>query len=387
LLVGSGKVEEISGLVESQSAELVVFDQPLLPSQERNLERQLGCRVLDRTALILDIFAQRARSHEGKLQVELAQLKHLSTRLVRGWTHLERQKGGIGLRGGPGESQLETDRRLLAERIRKIERHLGRVDRRRDIGRHARRKASMPTVALVGYTNAGKSTLFNRLTHSGVRAADQLFATLDPTMRRLRLPVGGSVILADTVGFIRDLPHALVAAFRATLQETVEATLILHVVDAASPARLEQIAQVEEVLDAIGAGSIPRLEVYNKADLLSQPPLNSVFRNQQGEAVRVWISALAGSGMDDLRGVLSERTKPLRVRAWLRLPHREGRLRAKLFELGMVVSEAGSDTDAWLLEVAADPADMERLSRCDGLNVSWLQARDETTVAGLSGRA
>ncbi|HEY0635755.1 MAG TPA: ribosome rescue GTPase HflX, partial [Gammaproteobacteria bacterium] len=261
--IGSGKAEEIRRQVEQDEVELVLVNHALSPAQERNLERLLQCRVLDRTGLILDIFAQRARSHEGKLQVELAQLKHLATRLVRGWTHLERQKGGIGLRG-PGETQLETDRRLLAERIKTLNRRLEKVLLQREQGRKARQRAEIPTVSLVGYTNAGKSTLFNRLTSEGVYAADQLFATLDPTLRRLQLPNGNNCIVADTVGFIRHLPHDLVAAFRATLQESREADLLLHVVDASDPERDAKRHQVNEVLREIGAAEVPQIEVYNK---------------------------------------------------------------------------------------------------------------------------
>ncbi|MEQ8802460.1 MAG: ribosome rescue GTPase HflX, partial [Haliea sp.] len=263
--VGSGKLQEIADEVQLHEAEIVMFNHALSPSQERNLERELKCRVLDRTGLILDIFAQRARTHEGKLQVELAQLQHMSTRLVRGWTHLERQKGGIGLRG-PGETQLETDRRLLRARIKSIQGRLQKVQRQRDQGRRSRRRAEVPTIELVGYTNAGKSTLFNRLTGSSVFAADQLFATLDPTLRRLDLEEAGPVILADTVGFIAHLPHKLVEAFKATLEETVSADLLLHVIDVAAEAREDNIHQVEAVLEEIGAADIPLLQVYNKLD-------------------------------------------------------------------------------------------------------------------------
>jgi GTPase len=271
LFVGSGKAEEIRNRVQQEQGDLVVFDHALSPSQERNLEAFLQCRVLDRTGLILDIFAQRARSFEGQLQVELAQLKHLATRLVRGWTHLERQKGGIGLRG-PGETQLETDRRLLANRIKTLNARLDKVLTQRETTRRERRRNATPTVALVGYTNAGKSTLFNRLTHAAAYAADQLFATLDPTVRRLNLPDARYALLADTVGFVRELPHELVAAFRSTLQEARESALLLHVIDAADPNRKERIEQVNTVLAEVGAGDLPQIEVYNKVDLLNEPP-------------------------------------------------------------------------------------------------------------------
>ncbi len=301
--VGSGKAEEIRACVESMKADVVLVNHALSPGQERNLERLLQCRVLDRVGLILDIFAQRAHSFEGKLQVELAQLRHLSTRLVRGWTHLERQKGGIGLRG-PGETQLETDRRLVAERIKQLNKRLEKVGGQRDGRRKARRKAAIKTVSLVGYTNAGKSTLFNRLTGATVYAADQLFATLDPTLRRVKLPGADPVILADTVGFIRHLPHNLVAAFRSTLEETSEAALLLHVIDAHNDKRHECIEQVNEVLKEIGADTIPRIEIYNKIDMLEGCPPH-VDYDAEGRAQRVWLSAVTGAGLDMLRQVLS----------------------------------------------------------------------------------
>src|SRR5579864_2928982 len=289
--VGTGKAEEIAGVARAENAELILIDHSLSPSQERNLEKLTGVRVIDRSGLILDIFAQRARSFEGKLEVELAQLKHLSSRLVRGWTHLERQKGGIGLRG-PGETQLETDRRLLATRVRSVSRRLERLKQQRDTGRSARADIPVPSVALVGYTNAGKSTLFKALTGSDVYIADQLFATLDPTVRRLRLPGGAPVVVADTVGFIRELPHELVAAFQSTLQEAREAHLLLHVVDATDPRRDEHIHQVDCVLNEIGAQDIPQLRIYNKIDRLQLDP--HLERDANGKPVAVWISAAAG---------------------------------------------------------------------------------------------
>ena len=358
--VGSGKAGEIRDQVRLHGAEVVIFDHALSPSQERNLERLLQCRVLDRTGLILDIFAQRARSHEGKLQVELAQLRHMSTRLVRGWTHLERQKGGIGLRG-PGETQLETDRRLLAERMRQITRRLERVDRQRDQGRQARRKAEVPTVSLVGYTNAGKSTLFNRLTGAGVYSADQLFATLDPTLRRLPLPDRGELVLADTVGFIRHLPHDLVAAFKATLQETLEADLLLHVVDAADERLADNRAQVHAVLDEIGALDIPRIEVFNKVDLLDRGP--GIDRDEAGRVRRVWLSARTGEGLDLLRQVLAERFAESFVEGEVTLAPAQGALRARLHELGAVQAERWDESGYWQGRVRLNRRDYARLRK------------------------
>jgi GTP-binding protein HflX len=347
---GSGKVDEIAERVAADEADLVIFDNPLSPSQERNLERRLQCRVLDRTGLILDVFAQRARTFEGMLQVELAQLRHLSTRLVRGWTHLERQKGGIGLRG-PGETQLETDRRLLGKRISLLHERLAKVGRQREQGRRSRKKAEIPTISLVGYTNAGKSTLFNRLAGADVYAANQLFATLDPTLRRIPLGQGqgqgqdqrqnqsqGHAILADTVGFISHLPHELVAAFRSTLQETVEADLLLHVVDAANPAREHQIAEVESVLRQIGAGEVAQIRVFNKIDQMDgvEPRLD---RDDQGQAQRVWLSAQQGQGTDLLLQVLEERFAEFGAEHRFLLDSGAGRLRALLHANGQVLAE------------------------------------------------
>jgi GTP-binding protein HflX len=303
LFVGSGKAEEIAEAIADLDLELVIFNHALSPAQQRNLERLLETRVVDRTSLILDIFAQRAKSHEGKVQVELAQLQHLATRLIRGWTHLERQKGGIGLRG-PGETQLETDRRLLGERVKALRAKLGKLSRQRATQRRARGRSQTFSVSLVGYTNAGKSTLFNVLTKAGVYAADQLFATLDTTSRRLYLGEAGSMVLSDTVGFIRELPHQLVAAFRATLEETIHADLLLHVVDAASPVRMDQIEQVNLVLKEIGADHIPQILVWNKIDAAGQEP--TVERDEYDKIRRVFISAQTGAGVDLLRGALSE---------------------------------------------------------------------------------
>lgn len=362
LFVGEGKLEEIRDTITASEADVVLFNHALSPSQERNIERELKCRVLDRTGVILDIFAQRARTHEGKLQVELAQLEHMSTRLVRGWTHLERQKGGIGLRG-PGETQLETDRRLLRERIKSIHKRLEKVRRQRNQGRRARHRADIPTVSLVGYTNAGKSTLFNRLTTSTVYAANQLFATLDPTLRRLELPDIGPVVLADTVGFIRHLPHKLVEAFRATLEETTEASLLLHIIDCYDGRRDDNIEQVESVLAEIGADEIPVLQVFNKIDLLDgfTPRID---RNEEGIPVRVWVSAVSGEGLDILFDAIVERLAEDVVHHFVLLGPADGKLRALLHEAGSVLSEEHRETGDSVVEVRLQNRDwLQLLSR------------------------
>jgi len=338
--VGSGKAGEIAQVAEAENAEVVLVDHPLSPSQERNLEKLTGRRVLDRNSLILDIFAQRARSFEGKLEVELAQLKHLATRLVRGWTHLERQKGGIGLRG-PGETQLETDRRLLGQRVKTLTRRLGKLRQQRETGRAARAEIPVPAVALVGYTNAGKSTLFRALTGADAYVADQLFATLDPTVRRLRLPGGAAIVASDTVGFIRELPHELVAAFQSTLQEAREAHLLLHVIDAADPQRDERIDEVNKVLAEVGAGALPQLAVYNKIDRLGVPP--RIERDAHGVVSQVWISAAHGLGLELLAQSIAERLDLGVERRWVELPATAGALRARLFADGAVRAERTLD--------------------------------------------
>jgi GTP-binding protein HflX len=335
--VGEGKAVEIADAVKASGATVVLFDHALSPAQERNLERLCECRVIDRTGLILDIFAQRARTHEGKLQVELAQLRHIATRLVRGWTHLERQKGGIGLRG-PGETQLETDRRLLRDRISLILSRLERVAKQREQGRRARTRADIPTVSLVGYTNAGKSSLFNKITAADVYAADQLFATLDPTLRRINVADVGDTVLADTVGFIRHLPHDLVAAFKATLQETRQASLLLHIIDAADPRVTENMAAVDSVLAEIEADEIPTLLVMNKIDLLDDF-VPRIDRNEDNLPVRVWLSAQTGAGIPLLFQALTERLSGEIAHYELRLPPQAGRLRSRFYQLQAIEKE------------------------------------------------
>ncbi len=351
LFVGEGKAEEIRDFVQAHEADLVIFDNTLTPAQERNLERLFQCRVLDRTGLILDIFAQRARSHEGKLQVELAQLKHLSTRLVRGWTHLERQKGGIGMRG-PGETQLETDRRLLGERIKQINKRLEKVRNQRDQGRQSRKKAEIPTVSLVGYTNAGKSTLFNALTRAHVYAADQLFATLDPTLRRINLPNQQTIILADTVGFIRHLPHDLVAAFRSTLQETIEADLLLHVIDSNDEQRDLYRQQVNYVIEEIGADKVPQIEIMNKIDLGEKRA--AIDPGAGMHPATAWVSAQSGEGLEALLEYLGDYFAQTIFRGKLKLTPQHGRLRAHLYADKAITTEEISEEGDFLLEVVID---------------------------------
>jgi GTP-binding protein HflX len=364
--VGTGKAEEIRACAEENEADVVLVDQTLTPSQERNLEKLTGRRVLDRNGLILDIFAQRARSFEGKLQVELAQLSHLATRLVRGWTHLERQKGGIGLRG-PGETQLETDRRLIAKRIRTLKARLTKLGRQRDTSRHVRRQVPVPTVALVGYTNAGKSTLFNALTGSDSYVADQLFATLDPTVRRVKLDGIGEVVLADTVGFVRALPHELVAAFRSTLQEARDADLLLHVVDASDPLRDERIEQVREVLRGIGAGEIRELVVLNKIDLSQEKPL--IIQGADGVAARVSASAVTGTGLPGLREALAHAVRPNQVRRTLHLELLAAAVRSDLYRRNAVRTERQCEDGSWDLDVELDLTEVAKLLGSKGVNL------------------
>ena len=362
--VGSGKAEEIANAVRASEAQVVIFNHALSPSQERNLEQLCKCKVIDRTGLILDIFAQRARTHEGKLQVELAQLRHISTRLIRGWTHLERQKGGIGLRG-PGETQLETYRRLLRGRIKSILSRLGKVQKQREQGRRARVRAEIPTLSLVGYTNAGKSTLFNTLTTAEVYAADQLFATLDPTLRRFGVENVGEVVLADTVGFIRHLPHKLVEAFQATLQEAADADLLMHVIDAAAPERENNIEQVELVLNEIDANEVLQLRVYNKIDLLefAQPRID---RDESGRPVAVWVSARENVGLELIPQAIGELLGKDVFNEDIQLTPADARLRAILYELGGVRSEQYAENGDMVLSIQMQRQDFRRaLARAD----------------------
>ena len=362
--IGSGKLGELERRVQALKADVVISSAALTPGQERNLEKRLKCRVLDRSGLILDIFAQRARSFEGKLQVELAQLRHLSTRLVRGWTHLERQKGGIGLRG-PGETQLETDRRLIGKRIRQLKLRLAQVDSRRKMNRQNRLRAGIPTVAIVGYTNAGKSTLFNALTSAGVYVRDKMFATLDPTLRAIELPDKSRAILADTVGFVRDLPHELIAAFRSTLQETREADLILHLIDASDPERWQRVRQVNNVLKQLEAADVPQIRVYNKIDKLERGPKRN--NTPEGAGRAVWLSAVTGEGIPLLLEAIAERLQRDKVHGIIRLHAGQGRQRARLFDMGAVAQEYEVDDGGWMLELDMDERDFHRFLRRENL--------------------
>ncbi|MGH8657415.1 MAG: ribosome rescue GTPase HflX [Gammaproteobacteria bacterium] len=362
--IGTGKLEELGQAVRSSGVELVLFNHDLTPAQQRNLEQALGCRVVDRTGVILDIFAQRARSFEGKLQVELAQLRYHSTRLVRGWSHLERQEGGIGLRG-PGETQLETDRRLIARRMQQIHERLERIRHQRARQRQSRRKAATRVVALVGYTSAGKSTLFNLLTGADEYVAEQPFSTLDPKLRKLEITGTGLLVLSDTVGFIRRLPHELVAAFRATLEEAGEAELLLHVIDAGAEDRLQRAEQVNCVLEQIGATSQPRIEVYNKIDCLARmrPKLDT-----QGPVPRVWLSAATGEGVDLLKRAMAEQLGRNNIRRRLRLTSSASRLRARLYAAGMVLQEEIAQDGAWLLDVEVPRPQLTNITRESGVS-------------------
>ena len=379
--IGKGKTEELRQRVDAEDIELLLVDHDLSPIQERNLEKAVGCRVLDRTGLILDIFALRARSHEGKLQVELAQLDRLATRLVRGWTHLERQKGGIGLRG-PGETQLETDRRLMRDRIRRLNKRLEKVRNQRGLRRKNRNKIPIPTISLVGYTNAGKSTLFNSLTGAGVYEADQLFATLDPTMRRLDLAGKEQVILADTVGFIRHLPHTLVEAFKSTLEEVTEASLLIHVVDNHNPESAELMHQVNEVLKEIDASDVPQIVVYNKIDLSGETP--HLERDQTGVVRKVWLSARTGVGTELLLQALSEHYRKHRRYFRLHIPPVAARLRAQLYDRVDIVKERNDGEGGWILEVTLEQRDIDWLGKQSEFQESFLEQAGEGELAPVA---
>jgi GTP-binding protein HflX len=377
--VGSGKAEELKRAAETGEADVILVDHALSPSQERNLEQLTGRRVLDRNGLILDIFAQRARSFEGKLEVELAQLRHIGSRLVRGWSHLERQKGGIGMRG-PGETQLETDRRLIAQRVRVLTRRLEKIQQQRETGRQMRAEIPVPSLALVGYTNAGKSTLFRTLTGADAYVANQLFATLDPTVRRITLPGGTPVVAADTVGFIRELPHELVAAFQSTLTEAREATLLLHVIDASDPRRDEHIAQVNEVLAEIGAASIPQIIAYNKIDRLQRPA--AIERDEAGAPSAVWISAQSRLGLDLLTSAIAERLSRFARRARVRLPAGAGALRSRLYAAKAVREERTADDGSIELAVELPDVEIQALARTAGVEVLEAPQADNPCASG-----
>src|SRR5690349_23689795 len=378
--VGSGKADEIRAIAAAENAEVVLFDHPLSPSQERNLEKLVERRVLDRSGLILDIFAQRARSHEGKLEVELAQLKHLATRLVRGWTHLERQRGGgIGNRG-PGETQLETDRRLIGKRVRTLTERLEKLKQQRDTGRQQRAEIPVPSLALVGYTNAGKSTLFRAMTGADAYVADQLFATLDPTVRRVTLPGNTAVVVADTVGFIRELPHDLVAAFRSTLTEAREATLLLHVVDVSDPRRDAHIGVVNRVLAEIGAADLPQVLVFNKIDRIDTPA--RVERDESGKVTHVWLSAARAEGLDLLRQSVAERLSRTARRATLRLHVSAGEVRARLYAANLVRAERIADDGAFEIDTELSEVELLKWAREPGVEVMTLEPDSTCTVSG-----
>ncbi|MBE9525802.1 MAG: GTPase HflX [Proteobacteria bacterium] len=380
--IGTGKAEEVKEAVKHYEADLVLVNHQLSPAQERNLEILFQCRVLDRTGLILDIFAQRARSHEGKLQVELAQLSHLSTRLVKGWSHLERQKGGIGLRG-PGETQLETDRRLLGARIKQLNKRLEKVRKQREQSRRSRQRAELPTVSLVGYTNAGKSTLFNQLTKSSVYSADQLFATLDPTLRRVELPKNLSMVLADTVGFVSDLPHDLVDAFHATLLETKEADLLLHVVDSHTENRHKHIAEVDSVLKHIGAEATPQLLVYNKVDLLDNQQAR-VERDNDGNVLRIWLSSMESykyyeQGISLLLEVIAEYFGKDRMQQWLKIPPHAGQWRSILHDDTEILEQKYNESGDWVVHIETTSRQFDKLNKISGFDELVIDV-DEITL-------
>ena len=377
--IGKGKVEELASIVSINEVDLVIFSLQLSPTQERNLEKTLKCQVIDRTGLILDIFALRAKSFEGKLQVELAQLRHLSTRLVRGWTHLERQKGGIGLRG-PGETQLETDKRLISKRIKYLNKRLEKVHKQHDLGRKSRRKKDLPMISLAGYTNAGKSTLFNQLTNSHVYADDKLFATLDSTIRRVILPAAGEAVVADTVGFIQDLPHELVAAFKSTLEETRQANVLLHVVDASDNDNGDKIEQVEDIIEQIGAQEIPSIIVMNKIDEMSdfRPRID---KDYAGNIYRVWLSAHTGEGIDLLYQALSERLSGMMTYAGIQLDVQSAYIRSEIHKVGFIQKEKMNEFGQWLLEINVTRHYLKRLLGKQGVSLLWEQKSQQSQMA------
>ena len=377
--IGKGKVEELASIVSINEVDLVIFSLQLSPTQERNLEKTLKCQVMDRTGLILDIFALRAKSFEGKLQVELAQLRHLSTRLVRGWTHLERQKGGIGLRG-PGETQLETDKRLISKRIKYLNKRLEKVHKQHDLGRKSRRKKDLPMISLAGYTNAGKSTLFNQLTNSHVYADDKLFATLDSTIRRVILPAAGEAVVADTVGFIQDLPHELVAAFKSTLEETRQANVLLHVVDASDNDNGDKIEQVEDIIEQIGAQEIPSIIVMNKIDEMSDFHPR-VDKDYAGNIYRVWLSAHTGEGIDLLYQALSERLSGMMTCAGIQLDVQSAYIRSEIHKVGFIQKEKMNEFGQWLLEINVTRHYLKRLLGKQGVSLLWEQKSQQSQMA------
>jgi GTP-binding protein HflX len=377
--IGTGKVDELTDIVSEHEIDLVIFSLELSPSQERNLEKALKCQVMDRTGLILDIFALRASSFEGKLQVELAQLRHLSTRLVRGWTHLERQKGGIGLRG-PGETQLETDKRLISIRIKNINKRLAKVHKQHDLGRKSRLKNELPMISLVGYTNAGKSTLFNRLTNANVYADDKLFATLDSTIRRVILPAAGEAVIADTVGFIRDLPHELVEAFKSTLEETRQANVLLHVVDASDTNNRDKIEQVEGIIEQIDAQNIPSIIVMNKIDEIGDFSPR-VDKDNDGNIYRVWLSAHSGEGIDLIYKALSQSLSGMMTCARIQLDVQSAFIRSEIHKVGFIEKEIMNEFGQWLLEINVTRHYLERLLVKQGVSLLWEQKSQQSQTA------
>ncbi len=369
--IGKGKADEIRSSALESNADVIIFNCSLTPAQERNLERFLDFRVIDRIGLILDVFAQRALSYEGKLQVELAQLEHLTTRLIRGWTHLERQKGGIGLRG-PGETQLETDRRLIGKRIKSVKQRIQKIRKQRFQSRQQRKKRDIPVVSLVGYTNAGKSTLFNYVTGAKIKTADQLFATLDPTLRRVKIENNNDIILTDTVGFIRDLPHELIESFKATLDEIREADLLVHIIDVEQDGRQSRIDEVNEVIEMIGASNVPQIEVYNKIDMHSAQK-KRIEVSKYNKLTRVWLSSKTGDGVNFLLESITKHLNQHKKPHYIKLPISAGQLRAKLFDIGAVKREDTDNKDGWLLEVELEEFKLHKLCKEANLDISNIE--------------